>query len=390
MDIYVTKVLPAQVQYSFNRLGIDNIDDFHKSVRDNDPTLLDNLYKHPADQSSSYFGYLETANEVPTHPRYNTFVAQESNGANSVSINLSSAWNLYDSISNKQQVIVALIDTGVATDNMALCHSVWTNPGEIPGDGIDNDGNGYVDDVHGWNFHDNNNNLACDSSDFHGTHTAGIIAADRNSEKAAGVADNNYVKIMCLKALGSQNTAKTSQDIVDAIHYAEANGASICNLSFGSDTYDAKVAKAIRESSMLFVVAAGNGDGSGKAFDLEQHMVFPASLRYDNIISVGNLKADGTLNESSNYSDKQVDIAAPGTDILSTYSSNTYAYMTGTSMAAPVVSGVAAMLLSSHPTWSVSTVRSAILNTAHKTESLKDKTVTGGMLDAEAAMKYAA
>lgn len=134
----------------------------------------------------------------------------------------------------KRPVIVAIIDTGIDITHPDLKNAIWTNEDEIPDDGIDNDGNGYVDDVHGWNFYDGNNTLYTGADDTHGTHAAGTISAGRGDGGMVGITDNQYVKIMVLKALGSDEGKGNTQAVLDAIRYAEANGASICNLSFGS------------------------------------------------------------------------------------------------------------------------------------------------------------
>ena len=204
----------------------------------------------------------------------------------------------------------------------------------------------------------------------------------------AGITDNQYVKLMVLKALGTENGMGAPEDRVEAIHYAEANGAVICTLSFGSTEYDESVAQAIQNSNMLFVVAAGNGDRYGNGYDIDQYPVYPASLPFDNVITVGNILFDGNLDESSNYGVQNVDLAAPGVYILSTVSNNEYGYMSGTSMAAPMVTGVAAMVYSSRPDLSVLGVKEVLLNSARRTEQLAGKVLTGGMLDAGTAMSY--
>ena len=174
----------------------------------------------------------------------------------------------------------------------------------------------------------------------------------------------------------------------EAIHYAEANGAVICNLSFGSTQYDESVAQAIQNSKMLFIVAAGNGDSYGNGYDIDANPVYPASLPYDNIITVGNILFDGNLDESSNWGVQNVDLAAPGVYILSTVTGGGYGYMSGTSMAAPMVTGAAALVYSSHPQLDVLGVKQVLLNSVRKTEQLAGKVLTGGMLDVGAAMAY--
>ena len=303
-------------------------------------------------------------------------------------INIAPAWDLYNQAPSKRQTVVAVIDTGIDTEHPDLANAIWTNEDEIPEDGIDNDGNGYIDDVHGWDFFYDNNQLYLGSEDNHGTHGAGTIAAGRGNGGMAGIADNQYVKLMVLKALGTEDGKGAPEDIVEAIHYAEANGAVICNLSFGSSQYDESVAQAIQNSKMLFIVAAGNGDSYGNGYDIDANPVYPASLPYDNIITVGNILFDGNLDESSNWGVQNVDLAAPGVYILSTVTGGGYGYMSGTSMAAPMVTGAAALVYSSHPQLDVLGVKQTLLNSARKTDALAGKVLTGGMLDVGAAMAY--
>ena len=303
-----------------------------------------------------------------------------------IDMNIVPAWKKYDAKSGKRQVIVALIDTGVDITHPELSGSIWTNTGEFPGDGIDNDGNGYIDDVYGWNFYDNNAQVFTGTDDNHGTHSAGTIAAARNGVGTVGICDSAYVKIMVIKTLGTSSGVGTVSNVVKAIRYAQANGASICNLSFGTMKYSEELYQAIKDSGMLFIVAAGNGDASGNGYSIDEQPMYPASFELDNIISVANLRFDGQLDRASNYGVRSVDLAAPGNYILSTITGNDYAYMSGTSMAAPMVTGTAAMLYSYDASLSLMDVRNRILQSARPIESLSGKVATGGMLDAGAAM----
>lgn len=305
-----------------------------------------------------------------------------------VDINILPAWDIYNATANKRQVIVAVIDTGIDNTHPELADAIWINPGEIPGDGIDNDGNGYVDDIYGWNFYHNNNQTYVGFEDSHGTHAAGTIAANKGALGIVGITDNSYVKIMSLKALGSYRGSGTVEDVVEAIHYAETNGASICNLSFGTTIYDARLEEAISNSSMLFIVAAGNGDSAGRGYSTDDSPIYPSAFASDNIISVANLLFDGGLSGSSNYGPASVDIAAPGSYVLSTVPGGLYSFMSGTSMAAPMVTGAAAMIYSRRPDIGLGEVRQIILNSARKMDGLNGKVATGGMLDVYAALSY--
>ncbi|MCD8049065.1 MAG: S8 family serine peptidase [Clostridia bacterium] len=300
-----------------------------------------------------------------------------------IDINAEEAWEIYNG--GEREVIIAIIDTGIDYTHPELADAMWINEDEIPDNGIDDDNNGYIDDVYGWNFYDDSNVVYSESEyNDHGTHCAGIIAAKANNgEGIAGIVQSGKVKIMCVKALGGSNGTGTSESLVRAIRYAEANGASICNLSLGGYYDDQAKYREIAKSSMLFSIAAGN---DGVNTDVQAH--YPSGYDLDNIISVANLSCDGTLHYSSNYGVKSVDIAAPGTYIFSTTPDNSYSYMTGTSMAAPMVTAAAAMIYSHYANISLADVKEIILKSARKLSSLAGTCVSGGMLDLYAALTY--
>ncbi len=305
-----------------------------------------------------------------------------------IDIHILPAWEKYAAREGKRPVTVALIDTGVDISHPELSGSIWLNEDEIPGDGIDNDGNGYVDDYYGWNFYNDNAAVFSGKEDDHGTHSAGTIAAARNSEGIAGICDPAYVKIMVLKTLGTEAGIGTAGNVSRAIRYAEANGAQICNLSFGTVHYSEELYRTMKESGMLFVVAAGNGDQTGNGIDIGSSPVYPASFDLENIIAVANLQFDGQLDPASNYSAVHVDLAAPGSYILSTVSGGGVNYMSGTSMAAPMVTGAAAMMASYDPSLGAMDLKSRILSSVRRLETLEGKVATGGMLDVTAAMAF--
>ena len=299
-----------------------------------------------------------------------------------IDINLETAWEAYDG--GSRDVIVALVDTGIDYSHTDLSGRIWVNEDEIPGNGVDDDGNGYVDDVYGWNFYNNSAQVYTGSEDSHGTHGAGTIAASAdNCVGIAGIVQSAHVQVMAVKALGGRDGTGTTADIIRAIQYAEANGAQICNLSLGTDQNDPALYQVMAQSDMLFVVAAGN-DGS----DIDQKPSYPASYDLDNVIAVANLSCDGALHASSNYGAQSVDLAAPGTYILSTTPGDSYSYMTGTSMSAPMVSAAAAMLYSSMEGATLADVKDVLLATAAPLDSLEGRTATGGMLDLGAAITY--
>ena len=296
-----------------------------------------------------------------------------------VDIGAQEAWSIYGN--GSRDVVVALIDTGVDTSHPDLQGSLWVNADEIPGNGIDDDGNGYIDDTNGWNFYANNNQLYAGTEDSHGTHAAGTIAAQSgNGIGISGIARAGRVKVMVLKALGGNSGLGSSLSVIQAIRYAEANGATICNLSLGTLSNDPALYETIAKSSMLFVAASGNN-----GMDTDVTPCYPASYNLDNVISVGNLTSNGMLHTTSNYGVVSVDLAAPGTYILSTVPGS-YGFMSGTSMAAPMVTAAAAMVYTYYDTSSPADVKRTILSTTAPLPALQGKTATGGMLDLAAAL----
>jgi hypothetical protein len=330
--------------------------------------------------SDEYYGYQwALKNDGSFDPANYGLEASGSTAAAGIDIDIENAWSAY---TPKRSAVVAVIDTGADTSRSDLSGRLWVNSDEKPGNGVDDDGNGYVDDVNGWNFRDGSNVLHTAGQDDHGTFCFGTIAAACNSDGIAGICGySSKVSVMVLKAFGT-TTGRTG-DIIKAIGYAEANGASIVNLSLGITEYNQALYLAIKNSKMLFVCACGN---SGS--DTSASPMYPAAYDLPNIISVANLSYDGKLNSYSNYG-SSVDIAAPGTSVVGYAADNRLVFMTGTSMSTPMVSGVAALLYSGTSRLSLSDVRSIILNTASPLASLRGKVNTGGMLDAGAALQSA-
>lgn len=312
-----------------------------------------------------------------------------------IDINLWEAWEAYPLAKEETRtVVIAIIDTGVDYLHPDLKDQMWTNPNEIPDNGIDDDGNGYIDDIHGWDFF-NNDATIChyaetasgytadpDDNDNHGTHIAGIIAATANNGIGiSGVASNVNVQIMSLKIHGGTSSSGSVSNAIKAIQYAEAMGADICNLSWGTTNYNQSLELTIRESSMLFVTAAGNNGLNNNSTP-----VFPASLRLPNLISVSYINNDGCLNDSSNYGVSTVDIAAPGEEIFSTLV-GTYGYSSGSSMAAPHITGLAAMLYAYHDNIYPAQVKELLINTMTPLHTLDGYLINPGIPNAEAAIR---
>lgn len=291
-------------------------------------------------------------------------------------INAPEAWNI---TTGSKKVIIAVIDSGIDLNNSDLKANIWVNPGEIPGNGIDDDHDGYIDDVYGWNFADNNNNVEDD--DGHGTHVSGILAAVGNNAKGvAGVMWN--ATIMPLKFL-DKNGDGYIDDAVSAIRYATKMGASIISCSWGGEEYSQALKDVIDASSALVVCAAGNGD-EGKDDDVSP--IYPASFASSNIISVAATDENDNLAPFSDYGVNSVDVAAPGTDIYSTLPGSHYGYMQGTSMAVPYVSGLAGLIKSIRPDLNAMQIKYTILDNVDYLSSLAGKILTGGRIDAFKAL----
>lgn len=273
--------------------------------------------------------------------------------------------------------VVAVIDSGTDTAHEDLRAALWTNPGEIPSNGLDDDGNGFADDLHGWNFVSGNANVNDDN--HHGTFCAGIIAAQSSNGKGSrGVAPG--VKILTLKALDSQGFGST-ESTVRAIEYAVAQGARVINASWGGSQYDPALYQAVRwalASGVVFVTAAGN---DYKNNDTSESPVYPGAFRLPGQISVAAYNNRDEKADFSNFGKETTHLAAPGVAVFSTMPGNAYKFGSGTSFAAPFVAGAAALVIGftaqSDPLW----VKERLLRS---TEPLgyyeKDKLSSGGRL----------
>ncbi len=257
-----------------------------------------------------------------------------------------------------KNVVVAVIDSGVDRHHPDLINSIWRNRREVAGDGIDNDHNGYVDDVFGWDFVDNDADVADPRG--HGTHIAGTIAATRNTFGATGVAYD--AKIMPLRVLDQDGSGKNSH-VAAAVRYAVDMGADIINLSLMSDGYSTAIYNALvyaQQHNVFVAAAAGN--------DSQPVPRYPARLsaELDNVISVGAYDQQGVLTDFSNKvgNSGAVQINAPGIGIYNTVPNNAYGYWFGTSMATPQVAGMAALIWQANPQLTAAQVRVALVQMA--------------------------
>lgn len=309
-------------------------------------------------------------------------------GAVGVDIDAREAWA---TTTGDPEVIVAVIDTGVDISHPDLAGNIWRNPGEIAGNGIDDDRNGYVDDVHGWDFH-NGDATVFDSptEDAHGTHVAGTIAAlGDNGRGTVGVAPD--VTIMPIKFLGGTDGSGSGSAAAAAVAYAYANGATVINTSWGGGGGTA-LRNAIDAATGAVVVAGAGNLGDDMDATTPQYPAAWADDRYamPNVLSVASIDRTGAMSSFSNYGTRSVDIGAPGRDIVSTYPNNTYAWSTGTSMSAPHASGVAALVASVRGALTGAQLADVVKVGARPLASLAGKTTTGGTLDADGALASAA
>jgi subtilisin family serine protease len=326
--------------------------------------------------------YLYRLAATPNDPRY---LSGEQYGL--AKIGAPAAW---DVSTGSTSVVVAVIDTGIKYTHEDLQANVWTNPGETPGNGIDDDANGYVDDIHGADTRNNDGDPADDHG--HGTHVAGTIGAAGNN--GLGVAGVNWnVRLMGVKLFDAAGVATTA-NAVAALQYVtmmRGRGVNVrvSNSSWGGppeapddDPALRAAFRAAGEAGILNVVAAGN---SGR--DTDAQPFFPASFAVTNLVSVAASDGSDLRAPFSNYGATSVDLAAPGVSILSTViNSGKYGTSSGTSMAAPHVAGAAALLAAHNPALSAASLKATLMNTVDQLPQWSGITVSGGRLNVAAAL----
>jgi subtilisin family serine protease len=279
---------------------------------------------------------------------------------------------------NTEAPIVAVIDTGIDHNHTVFKQSdaIWTNTFEIAGNGVDDDNNGFIDDVHGWNFLANTGSPYDD--DGHGTHVCGIVIGTSLDILASAV-PQSPIKVMPLKFLGADGSGSTAM-AVKAIYYAVNNGARVINNSWGGSNYSASLHEAIAyafEHNVVLIAASGN---SGKDNDVGP--IYPSSLTdVPSMISVAAINDMENLASFSNYGKLSVHIAAPGVSIISTLRNNTYGYSSGTSMAAPFVAGLAALAIREAPNLTAYQIKELLLDSGTDSNSLQLKLISGRRVD---------
>ena len=326
----------------------------------------------------------EDVDNIPNDPMFAEQWALDNAGQNGgkqkADIGALQAW---EKTKGSDKVVVAVLDTGVDYTHNDLVNNIWIRPDNVPA--YKDEELGVINDRYGFNADENLSDPMDDNG--HGTHCAGVIGAKGNNEE--GIAGINWdVQIMPLKFLGKGGFGST-KNAVEAINYAidrKRNGVNIriISASWGSTAYSKALEDVIRaagEEGILFIAAAGNDHSNN---DDRPH--YPSNYDLPNVISVAATDRNDNLASFSNYGVKSVHLAAPGKDIASTWLKDAYRDASGTSMATPQVSGVAALILATDPRMSVEKLKERILKSVDKLDSLNGKVKTGGRLNAAKAL----
>lgn len=321
-------------------------------------------------------------------PNYNVYEFSEpndtyyQNGKQAV-LDLIGAKKLWDFDIDCSDVTVGVMDSGIQTNHEDLIDNIWVNTGEIVGDG-------YIDDIYGWNCGDSNGDVSYVSN--HGVHVAGIVSAvTDNSKGVASVARN--AKIASIKIFNSSGKSTLSY-IIEGINYAKKNDINIINCSFGGAGWGSTSVSIVKSAieavpDIFFVIAAGNIATSTPQPDNDQTAVYPSQLTkdLDNVISVANTTSSDELSSTSHYGATSVDIAAPGTVIYSTIPTSSYGTMSGTSMATPMVASAVAVMRAVNPNISAKEIKETLCSSSDKLSALTGKVISGGRLNAYNAVK---
>ena len=323
--------------------------------------------------------FIWRAHKIPNDTRFRELWGLK-NAESSIDINVDKAWEIS---TGNDSTIVGVIDTGIDYRHPDLKENMWINQKELNGrSGIDDDKNGFIDDIYGYNFISTSRSRDPMDDNMHGTHCAGTIGA--RGDNTLGISGVNWrVKLMALKFLGKDGSG-TNENAVRAIDYAIKMGVKILSNSWGGSDNSVVLRKAIeraRDAGVLFIAAAGN-----EAQNNDKKPSFPANYQLENVISVASIGRAGGLSPFSNFGKTLVHLAAPGEEILSTIPNARFELLDGTSMATPHVAGVAALLWGHKPSLKFSDIKRILLGTVRKLPSLSGKTSSGGIVDAAAAL----
>ncbi len=318
------------------------------------------------------------ANQWALENRGDRYVAQPGDATAGSDIRAAGAWRA----SRGRDVVVAVIDTGVDFSHPDLENAAWTNPGEVCGNGIDDERNGFVDDCNGWDFYRNDSTVWSAGDHPHGTNVAGVVAATAgNGVGIAGAAPE--AKIMALQV--SNGPTISFSAAAAAINYAVANGADVINASWAGSRYTLELLAAVNraaDAGVVMAVASGNN-----AVNTDLNPFYPAAFVNSNIISVGASTPSDRMAYFSNYGANSVDLFAPGWYVLTTTTGAGYGYGSGTSFAAPYVAGTLALMLALDPALTPVEAHARLIDTATDGGAFAGRSVSGGRLDAEAATR---
>lgn len=379
-DEYVVQLKPQAIERSQNsRYYV-----VKKEKNTDETSFLKNLNRNPAIQKIER-NIIFKVSQAPNDQLFTKMWALENTGQKDqnmqsgiagIDIRAKAAWKITQ---GSRDVRVAVVDTGINLQHPDLQSNIFTNLAEINGlTGVDDDQNGYIDDVQGWNFIANNNSPLDDMG--HGTHVAGIIGASGNN--GIGITGVNWqVSLIPIKSM-NQNGSGTLSQAIESIRYAMKMNAHIINASWGSTERSEileSLLKEVADQGILFVASAGNNH-----LDSDARPVYPASYNNPYVLPVAAIDSKGNLASFSNWGWKTIPVAAPGVSILST-KANSYATNSGTSMASPHVAGIAALLQSQNLQMSALDIKEQIIRTSVPLVSLKNK-IRAGLVNAERAL----
>lgn len=413
---------PPKIDNTRLFVKVSNVDDLPKSdlikkvtplfannyiILTKDAQKLKNILKKYASVLKTEFNYIADKKKLPEIETQKTTTSTENFDAfndprvsnvwsfrdrkrNGVSVNKAYLNSIND---HKYEVIVAVVDTGVDYEHEDLKQNMWVNLKEIPHNNVDDDNNGYIDDIHGIDTLSKNSDgtSSGDPRDTHshGTHVAGTIGAVQNNNIGiAGIAEK--VKIMAIRAVPNRSD-ETDADVVESFLYAAKHGARIINCSFGKnhneggDIVNETIDYIGSTYGTLVIAAAGNDYGR----NIDSRQTYPASFESDYLLVVASTNSRGSLSFFSNIGRNSVDVAAPGSGVYSTTPNNRYANMSGTSMASPTTAGVAAEILSQYPSLTPLELKQLLIKTVTKVSKFKRKILSGGRVDLYSALQEA-